>query len=229
MSAVKEYFNHYESELTTASESFYAWRKIHNLAQHDKSIYSILNRNALSWNLILHSLQCTFFISLGRIISIDTNSLTINTLLEYCKKNIHEFSKAELKARKIAMSGNKEPGWLEGYMQSVYEPCENDFQVVQDEVSKQTDIYDNTYKRIRNKIYAHTDLKTIGLKNELFSKTNIDEIQNIFETLHAARMFLFGLIYNGIKHDLKDFKKIYDEKVCEDIEELLTTLKTISI
>ena len=82
---------------------------------------------------------------------------------------------------------------------------------------------------IRNKIYAHTDLKIIGLKNELFSKTNIDEIQNIFETLHAARVFLFGLIYNGIKHDLKDFKKSYDEKVCEDIEELLTTLKTISI
>jgi hypothetical protein len=77
MSEVKRYFNHYEGELTTSSESFYAWRKIHNLAQHDKSIYSILKRNALSWNLILHSLQCTFFISLGRILSTDRNSLSI--------------------------------------------------------------------------------------------------------------------------------------------------------
>jgi hypothetical protein len=127
------------------------------------------------------------------------------------------------------MCGNNEPDWLEGYMQHVYEPCENDFQVVQDEVSKQRDIYESTYKRIRNKIFAHTDLKTIGQEYELFSKTNIDEIQNIFETLHAVRMFLFDMMYNGIKRDLKDLKKSYEEKVCEDIEEILTTLKTVSI
>ena len=91
------------------------------------------------------------------------------------------------------------------------------------------DIFNKTYKRIRNKIYAHTDLKTIGREHELFNNTNIDEIQSIFETLHAVRIFLFNLIHNGIKNDLNDLKKSYEEKVCEDIEELLTTLKTVTI
>ena len=148
--------------------------------------------------------------------------------MEYCKKNIRKFSKAELRARKIEMCGNNEPDWLAEYMQHVYEPCENDFQVVQDEVSKQREIFDRTYKRIRNKIFAHTDLKTIDLTNELFSKTNIDEVQSIFENLHAVRMFLFNLIYNGIKNDLEGLRKSYEEKISEDIESLMTSLKRVS-
>ncbi len=227
MSTIKTYFSHYEDELTITSEAFYAWKKIHNLAQHDISICSAIDRNALFWTLILHSLQCTFFITLGRIFDTDDDSLTVKTLLEYCKNNIHDFSKANLRARKIEMCGNNEPDWLEKYMQDVYEPCENDFQVVQDYVDKQREIF-NKCKIIRNKIYGHADRETKGRENELFKKINLDEIQSMLENLHAVRMFLHHLIYNGYKFDLKDLVKSYDEKICEDIENLMATLKSFS-
>jgi hypothetical protein len=100
---------------------------------------------------------------------------------------------------------------------------------VLDEVSKQRDIFYPIYKKIRNKIFAHTDIKTLGLEHELFSKTNIDEIQNMFETLHAVRVFIHQLFYSGRKYDLKDLKKSHEETICEDIKKLFTTLKSVSI
>lgn len=48
MSAIEELLKEYHGEVNIAASSFYAWRKIDNLAAHDAALFQALQRNALS-------------------------------------------------------------------------------------------------------------------------------------------------------------------------------------
>ena len=67
MTDVEASLNHYSKEVDLATYTFFVWKSINNIAVGDKEILTALRRNALSWGVITHSLQCTFFICLGRI------------------------------------------------------------------------------------------------------------------------------------------------------------------
>ena len=63
---IKALLDEISGEIIVASQAFYAWKSIHNFASKDNTLHKAINSNALSWNIFLHSLQATFFISLGR-------------------------------------------------------------------------------------------------------------------------------------------------------------------
>ncbi len=112
----REVLKHYEIatllnaisiEITVAAQSFFAWKSINNTASNDSSIHKSINSNALSWNIILHSLQTTFFISIGRIFDTNSQSCSIHLLFRQCKKSIKDFEKYSICKRKIKeMGGN---------------------------------------------------------------------------------------------------------------------------
>lgn len=214
---------HYRNEVHLATNSFYVWKSINNIAAEDKSYVNALNRTPLSWQVIIHSLQCTFFISLGRIFDGDKNSFSIHNLLKECTGNIAEFSKEKLRARKCG--GETEPEWLDDFMVETYEPGDVDFVCLDAEVEKWSGIFKNIYKPLRHKIFAHKDLKYLDDAHLLFSTTSICEIEEMLSFLHAIDRYVWELLHNGRKCDLNEFVQDAEEIVGQDVKLLLELLR----
>lgn len=175
MNSVEEYFKQFCKETSITRSTFYFWKVINNLAAEDNEILRALNQNALFWNVTMHSLQCVFFISLGRIFDTDSEAFSIHKLLKKCIENIKVFSKDNLRQRKINLGAK--PDSIDDFMKNIYEPDEMDFQYLRGEVSKKYKEYEQIYKPIRHKVFAHTDLKAIRDKQDFFPKRTSVELK----------------------------------------------------
>lgn len=220
---IEDILKHYRNEVHLVTQSFYVWKSINNLAAADKGYLAALNKTPLSWQVITHSLQSTFFICLGRIFDQDKNSFSIYNLLKKCRENVVEFSKTALRVRKCG--GGPEPEWLDDYMGNAYEPDTDDFDCLITEVEKWEEIYRTIYKPLRHKIFAHKDLKYIEDARLLFSKTNIGEIEEMLCFLHAIERYVWELLHNGRRYDLTDFKQEEEDIVRQDVYFLFESLK----
>src|SRR6266480_4226622 len=101
MNSINTLLNEYSNEMHITASSFFAWKSINNLAATDSRILQALQPNALSWNIIAHSLQVTFFTALGRIFDRDSRSLTVRSFISKCQEHIAEFSKPAFEARRL--------------------------------------------------------------------------------------------------------------------------------
>ncbi|MDF3831445.1 hypothetical protein P3W85_00485 [Cupriavidus basilensis] len=221
MSAIEELLKEYRGEVNVAASSFYAWKNINNLAANDTALFQALQRNALSWNLIVHALQIAFFSALGRLFDRDKRSLTARTFISQCEVALSQFSKPALEARRLASNHGVRPDYLDGYLLGVYEPVAADFQALADAIGPWEAVYNTNYQPIRNKLIAHKDVATIGGKDSLFAKTKIEEVEAILEILHQVAAVVEQLFNNGRLTNLIDHKLREEEYVRRDLESLL--------
>ena len=136
MEKVEEALKLYQDEVATATWTFYAWKHLNNAGFNDRAVRRGLNRNAATWNVITHSLQTTFFITIGRLFDIDGDAFSVHAFLRFCIDNVEQFDSQHIRERKIADQNGIEPDWLDDYMERVYEAQEEDFQRLRGEVSK---------------------------------------------------------------------------------------------
>lgn len=226
MGDIEELYKEFHSELRLACGSFYAWKNIKNIAVEDKKVYHALNRNALSWNIILYSLQNTFFIVIGRLFDIDERTFSIHKLLRACIENIDQFSKDALRERKIKSSGTDELSWLDEYIEKSYQPNKEDFLKLKGEVSKRQKRYESIYKPIRHKVFAHKEFKEIKCIDKLFKKAKIGEMQDLLCFLYQIERIIFQLLNNGKLMNIGDFTFNEEELVMKDIAGLLDKIKS---
>lgn len=225
MNNLEETWNHFSSEVTAASWAFFVWKGINDIASNDQQIYSAINGNALTWNVILHSLQNTFLITLGRLFDGDDDTFSVDKFLCFCIGNIDQFNEASLRKRKIAANGGAVPRWLDEYMKDTCEPSAEDFQRLRGAVTKRRKLYEKTYRPIRNKVIAHKEIATINNVGELFSKTNIGQIQDFLWVLYQIEQVIFHLLHNGRLTPVGHYKFNEEQRVIEDAKSLLEKLK----
>lgn len=211
------------SEITVASQAFFAWKSIHNLAAKDKCIEKALNINALSWNIYLHSLQTTFFITIGRLFDTDLRSCSIHFLFRYCRDNIDEFSKKSLKNRRIKEAG-KEPDYLKELIKEAYEPDVNDFKILKNEVTRVQTIYKTIFKPVRHKVFAHKDAAHIKDTALLFKGIKIKDAEDILETLYKVERVIWDLYVNGHKMNYGYWELEEEKHILKDTKKLLKKL-----
>ena len=120
-------FNIYGNEVEAACQAFFLWKGINNIASNDEDIFNGLNESPLSWNTITFALQNHYFILLGRLFDTDGDSFSVHTFLRNCIENIDQFSKENLRKRKIDSSSG-DLSLLYAYIENAYEPTEDDFQ-----------------------------------------------------------------------------------------------------
>jgi len=224
MTDVEVLLKEYRGDVNIAVSSFYAGKTINKLAASDQKVFCVLNRNALSWRIIVHSLQVTFFAALGRIFDRDARSVSVHGLLGVCKKEITQFSKLALEARKLKEANGVRPEWLSDYLQGVYEADTTDFDALAQILCRHEETYTSKYQPIRHKVIAHNDLTTIGFKDALFSTTNIAEVEEILEFLHQVERVVAELHVNGRKTSLTQHTLDEERYVREDLEKLLAIL-----
>jgi hypothetical protein len=218
----------FRDEVTTASWSFFAWKAFNNIASADEDVYRAINETALTWNIVTHSLQSTFFITLGRLFDVDGDAFSVHALLRESINNIDQFSNDALRTRKINENKGMVPDWLDKYIEDAYEPTEQDFLRLRGEISKVQAQYEEIYRPIRNKVIAHKDRETLENVNELFGKTNVTQIQDFIIFLHQIENIVFQLLYNGKLTSIGDHAFDEEDYVHQDVNKLLTEIKGLT-
>lgn len=230
----------FRTEAQAGTQFLYAYISFNIIINENKKIYTEINKTPLFWKTVMGSLQTSFFIVLGRIF--DQNSThNIDTLIKIAQNNIGIFSKKALAKRKKTNSSNADK-WLAEFLKDIYEPKAHDFRELRKEVNKFRKIYITNYKNIRHQIYAHKEVSYTDAVQQLFSKTNIHELQQVFLFMNALYEALWQMLYNGRKpvlqpteysvtsmlHDRKPKwqNQTVQERMVSEVSDLLEKLTT---
>lgn len=191
----------FRTEATSGLQFYFTWLAIQYIIGENKKALDMLNENSIFWMTNISALQISAFITLGRIF--DNNSKNnISKLLAYAEKNRDIFSKTALADRKRKGSDNADE-WLPTYLKSVHVPADKDFNRLKKNVKKYQKIYDENYRKIRNRIYAHKEVTKKEKVTQLFKRTTIRELEIIFVFLIKFYNALWELTYNGKEPKLK--------------------------
>lgn len=216
-------YKEFENEIGTAVASYLLWKEIHN-STADKKILSAFNRTPTSWIIIRHSLQVTFLITLHRIFETGQDVVSAEKLLGTCVNDISIFDTTNLRIRKDPES--KKPEWLDDYISNAYVPTVQDINMLRGELNNHRNVFNNIYRPIRNKVIAHNMLSHLDKSNELYAKTNIDEIERILEFLNALKETLFELYINGKKPDITKHK-LDKRHYVDDSKRLISSIASV--
>ena len=183
------------TEAESAAQFVYAYGAIHEVAEKNTEIVTLLNTAPLFWNTILGALQMSAFIVLGRVFDDDKSSHGVARLLSLAMASPQIFTRDALAARKQSIS----PAKLDGFLSTTYELLPSDLEFLQQKVSENKAVYEAKYKPIRNKIYAHKDITRNATVDALFAETNIVELQTLTLFLQSLYNALCKLFHNGSK------------------------------
>jgi len=194
----------FESELETfrkeceeASQCFYGYLAIHQVAKDNRRVFGYLNKNALFWNTVTRALQTSALIALHRIFN-HRSRHNIDSLLRIAEANICIFTKQALGRRKQG-NNQKQPEWLNGYLRDAHEPTNVDFRRIRAHAEKYKQLYEVRYAPLRNKVYAHAVASDPSEIQPLVAKTNIREMKRIFVFLLKVHDALGQSYFNGHK------------------------------
>lgn len=191
----------FRTEAEGAAQFLYAWLAVHAAAGDDAAVHRLLNTAPLFWNTALGALQSATFVTLGRIFDQDT-AHNLNRLLRIARDNPQIFSKAALGRRKQGASKTP-PSWLNDYLRDAYVPKVGDFRRLRAHVRKHRKTYEDKYRDLRHKIFAHKGTSDPALIAALFAKTNIRELQRMLMFLGSFYETLWQLFVNGRKPSLR--------------------------
>ena len=222
---VMQAYKIFNRDVEIAVRVFFLWKGIYDILSKNNEALNALERNTLAWNTIIHSLQCTFFISLGRLFEGD-ETISADKFLRTCIDNIDEFSKNSLRNRKIIQYGGKHE-WLGLYMNNIYEPKIKDFDKLIDNLAKRKALYIKTYRPIRHKIITHLNIATINNLGSFLGKEKIEELQDFLLVMYQIDRVIFHLLFNGKLYPIDSFTLEEDSPILKDIEGLLKNIKPI--
>jgi hypothetical protein len=191
------------TEAESAAQFLYAYLAIHEVAARHTEVENLLNTAPLFWNTTLGALQISAFIALGRVFDDDKGSHGVARLMRLAIASPQIFTRDALAARRKGNSPTK-PEWLDEFMSTTYEPLPSDFEFLQQKVSEKKAVYEERYKPIRNKVFAHKDIRGNAKVHSLFAQTNISEWQSLTLFLQSLYNALWQLFHNGIKPDLRE-------------------------
>lgn len=178
-----------------AIQFLYVWISFHACAGINAKIRRGINLTPLFWNTSLGALQTSLFIALGRIFDRNPKSHSLDRLLREAIQHSTIFSKTALAKRKAKQS----PGatWINDYVKDAHIPSGTDFRRLQRYAKKKRTVYEKAYEKIRHKIFAHSGVVSRQKSDELFSKTNVHELQRLVLSLNELHEALWQLYING--------------------------------
>jgi len=98
-----------------------------------------------------------------------------------------------------------------------------DFQKLRAETSKIKKKYEQIYKPLRDKVFAHKNQESITITDELFGKTNIGQIQDILFYLYQIEKIISDLFHNGNFFEIGYYKfedEVYSKRCRKFIGEI---------
>jgi hypothetical protein len=194
----------FRTEAETASQFFYCYLAMHEVAKRHKRVFRMFNEHALFWNTLIGGVQTAALIAVGRVF--DQDSLhNVDAVLGLAQQHRDIFSKAALGKRKQG-NAREQPDRLPNYLRRAYEPPATDLRRLRKFVKKYRRIYETNYRDLRNQYYAHKQAADQASIAALVAKTNIREMQRMFIFLLQLHQTLQELFSNGRKPVLRPFR-----------------------
>jgi hypothetical protein len=195
----------FRKEEEVAQQYFFAWLQIRTELTADEKLLDRLNDTPLFWITAHHALLLAAFVALGRVFD-QGSSHNVNALLKMASKNKAIFTKDALRVRKIGEGVT--PAFAAEYVVDKYEASDADFRDLRREVAKRQRVYEERFRDVRDKIFAHKELADHDEMNALLGRATIDELKSLFGFLHALHEALWQLLVNGRRPILRlpDFK-----------------------
>jgi hypothetical protein len=197
----KEELDHFGNEVDTGIQALFSYLAINAIASNQPAVHQKLNETPLFWNTTLYTLQCTFFVVLGRIFDRDRRTHNVRRLIKLCQTHPQIFSREALRKRRENDSNAAQ--WLPEFLMHVYEPKPDDFRILSKYVDKYQSKYDRVYQDIRHKIFAHKERINHAEIKQLFSQTTVRELTQIYVFLRKLYRALWELYTNGRKPNLR--------------------------
>jgi hypothetical protein len=219
--SIKALLDEFDGEVGAAIASYYAWKTLRDRIATDREILDALNHNPRSWTLFMHTLQLTFFVTLGRIFDRTKGTFTVHRFLAVCKSNVAEFSAAAFEARRIAENHGRRPDYMDGWMRTYYAARPADFEALEAAAVPYANRFRVIYKPIRDKLMAHRDTQSIGAAGMLFAATEIGEVEAMLTFLNSVWGVVRELYLNGRKTSLSDHRIKRAAATEADIDSLL--------
>jgi hypothetical protein len=194
----------FHRELSAATKYLYGLLSIRTLAAKRKQIYRALDDTADIWNTIQAALQSSAFVALGRIFDQDSPH-NIDKVLRLAQSDLTMFSKLAIAARKRKQSSNADD-FLPEYLQSVYVPSATDFRLLRKKVGKFRGTYEQRFRDIRHRYYAHKVAATEAEISVLFKAATISELEKTMIFLNQLHEALWQLFNNGERPVLRPLK-----------------------
>jgi hypothetical protein len=226
MADLERIITEYQAEVVTAVGSYESWKTIQNRAASDPALLARLNADVRAWLSIIHSLQLTYLIVLGRIFDSDRRTLTLPTLVRECRSHRGQFSRSALRERRLRGVKGAAPGYLDGYIAACAEPSEADFDEIETALQSHLATYKRSYKDIRDKLMAHRELALLGRTDALFARTQIGELEALLNFAYGAGEVLWHWMHNGRKTDPDDYR--YETVALDTRKDVESMLKTIA-
>lgn len=191
----------FRQESAQCAQFLYTYLTIHAVASEDTSVRRGLNEEALVWNTVLGSLQTSIFIVLGRIF--DPNGKHgPDAMLKAAERLQVVFSYSSLATRKQPSFAG-DPRALADYMSSSFVPGKQEFSRLQRLVSGYRARFNASYKELRDRVFAHKVYVKSEKVQELFSKTNIDDLERMVTFLGRLHTALQDAFHNGSRLTLR--------------------------
>jgi AbiU2 len=178
----------FRTEAQSALQFFYAWDATQAVVAKDKAVFRLLNEAPLFWN--------TALVALGRVFDPDPSNHSVTRLLALGHADLDIFSKDALAARKRKLSPNADE-WLPEYLKTAYVPMREDFRKLKRHVAIRRKIYEEKYRPLRHKVFAHRGVTTPTQVGELVAKTNLREMRQLLVFLGRLYEVLWQLYFNG--------------------------------
>ena len=184
-----------------AAQCFYGHQAVNELALRRPGVYKALNRNGMFWSTATGAMQVAVFMAMGR--AFDQGSpFNVDRLLKLAQSRPSLFSTEALRRRKQGQERTA-PSWLDAYMQRVHVPTPAEFRRLRAHVMKHRQLYEKSYKAIRDKFFAHAEASDDAEVEDMFSNTSKREIERILLFLIRLHDALWHLYMNGHKPTLR--------------------------
>ena len=172
------------------AQFLYSYLAIHAVAAKDDNVRRGLNEEALFWNTVLGGLQCSLFIVLGRVFD-PSSKHGIASLLKLATECTAIFQQDALARRKG-----------EEYAADARVPGSQEFTRMKRLVAGYSERYNNDYRELRNRVFAHR-VYTGDRVAQLFSRTNINELEQMVTFLDRFYHAWFNTFHNGWRLTLR--------------------------
>jgi hypothetical protein len=227
----------FAAEEETAQQYFFSYLLMRDLPAQDTNVLRAMNSKALFWITNRDAMLLSAIVALGRIF--DQNSKhNIDRLMTVAGESISEFSMKALAARLMAGGLPKEDA--DAYVADRHELTYDDLRALRTKIAYWRRVYEDRYRDIRDKFYAHRELSTVEEANDLMATTNIKEMKHLFSFLSGLEGALAAAFNNGNQPLLNEREFILwpedttnvtprpGEKVYRQGYEMLKSLKAVS-
>ncbi len=211
-----------DNEVRNATEAFFIWKSVQNYAAGDEAALRAMNKNANVWNAFTHSLQTNYIITLGRIFDDDNRSYSVDKLLAEASRNPELFSIEALKRRKVEACGGVEEEWLQNYLRDAWFPTADDLEQLRAAVRPAVQNWRDIYNPIRNKMFAHRDIKVDS--HGLIGKTRVADFEKILNILGDLLNAIFQIYINGRKPLLNGERYEIEKQITIETNALMVRL-----